>query len=358
MKKKILLVTNIDGNGGSEQFIKVTAKYLKSRGYSLALYTLKRTKKINAFKDAGLKNLNNGWGFFKSLIKLQQAVKHYKPDFVFSFLNKSAHVVRIMNKRFDFQHVLFFNSINLTFLDRLFYKHLLPIRKETICIADSNITRHFITKTLSVDIDLIIPPFFCPDHIIDLPIPYLSDTPKPCITFGVISRLSKEKGLASLLHAVKLLCEDKSIPHFQLRIAGDGHEYKNYVNYIHKYELPVEIIGHIQDIYQFLRNIDIYIQPSHYEGFCLSIHEALSLGLFVIASDNSGEITFDKTLRHNNLFFRTGDARAIYDTIKKFFATPKAPLREKQRKNKNYILTHYPHIRFNHTLEKLLQILN
>ena len=47
-------------------------------------------------------------------------------------------------------------------------------------------------------------------------------------------------------------------------------------------------LGSMINPYKFLRDCDIYVQPSRGEGFCISLAEAICLGKPIVATDFSG----------------------------------------------------------------------
>lgn len=96
------------------------------------------------------------------------------------------------------------------------------------------------------------------------------------------------KGLPELLHAVRLL-KDEGVE-IQLNLAGpegDGVDYL--LKTIAQLQINQEVryLGMISraDKIDLLRTCEIYVQPSHYEGFGLATAEAMGCGACVVVCD-------------------------------------------------------------------------
>lgn len=108
------------------------------------------------------------------------------------------------------------------------------------------------------------------------------------LRLGIAGRLASEKGHDLLLVSFKKLLS--SHPHLCLKIAGDG-PLRDDLEFKVK-ELGIEkqvlFMGYQRDMVAFLREIDIFVLSSHYEGFGLVLVEAMAAGLPVVATDVGG----------------------------------------------------------------------
>lgn len=79
-------------------------------------------------------------------------------------------------------------------------------------------------------------------------------------------------------------------------------------------EKNVEFLGNVNDVSGFLDNIDIFVLPSRYEGFGISLIEAMAKGIPCIASNIDGpkEIIKDDNL---GLLFESGNAQDLADKL-------------------------------------------
>jgi len=103
---------------------------------------------------------------------------------------------------------------------------------------------------------------------------------KKKIHIGSIGSLVKQKNYSFLIELTK------DLPHFCIiQIAGDGPQYSKLQKIIHKKGLENRFLlkGKVTDIPSFLSELDIYVQPSLWEGLCISVVEATACGLPVVA---------------------------------------------------------------------------
>lgn len=98
----------------------------------------------------------------------------------------------------------------------------------------------------------------------------------------------KQKGLDYLVEILARI--KKVIPDFVCYVVGDGEDR----TWLNKYVLNnglkdnVIIVGQTNDVYSFYQDSSIMIQTSRWEGFGMTILEAMSMGLSVVAFENNG----------------------------------------------------------------------
>lgn len=80
---------------------------------------------------------------------------------------------------------------------------------------------------------------------------------------------------------------------FEWIIAGDGKERGAMEELIKKMGLAenVKLVGELENPYPLMKECDLYVQVSSYEGKSMSVREAAFLGRPVMVSDTSGSIT-------------------------------------------------------------------
>ena len=100
-----------------------------------------------------------------------------------------------------------------------------------------------------------------------------------------ISRLSKEKNVLEQRKTLEIL-KDKN---FFLYILGDGLEKKGINTFIKRNKLNAKIIRYSDKIkHKLLKNCNLYICSSLYEGFPNAVVDALNYNMPVISSKNHG----------------------------------------------------------------------
>jgi glycosyltransferase involved in cell wall biosynthesis len=161
-----------------------------------------------------------------------------------------------------------------------------------------------------------------------------------------IGRLHEVKGHIYLIRAIKILTEKN--PDLRLLIIGDGPERKNLENESVKLGLShvILFLGEIRETVPYYKLADIFVLPSINEGFGLSIVEAMSNKLLVVASNVGGvpEIIKDGA---NGFLVNPGDPIKLAEVISKII------LKDKLDKEK-IIENAYNNFKSNFSLETML----
>ncbi|WP_417390372.1 glycosyltransferase [Gimesia sp.] len=112
--------------------------------------------------------------------------------------------------------------------------------------------------------------------------------PADKLTAITVSRLSPEKDLGTMLHAVKQVVQQ--IPQFRLLIVGEGPERERLEQIAGELHLTshVEFLGERKDIPHLLSQAGFYVSSSLTEGISLTLLEAMSVGLPVVATQVGG----------------------------------------------------------------------
>lgn len=112
-----------------------------------------------------------------------------------------------------------------------------------------------------------------------------------------VGRLNAQKDFKTLLQAWKIV--NAAVPSATLCIAGEGPEQTRLEKLCKKLALKnVQFPGFARDVPSLLRQADVYVQPSAWEGFGLSVAEAMACQLPVIVSDADSlpeVVTHDRT---------------------------------------------------------------
>lgn len=100
-----------------------------------------------------------------------------------------------------------------------------------------------------------------------------------------VSRLSKQKGLCHIVRILPLLV--KKYPNVQYVIVGEGEEREKLEKIIRKLNLNLHVcwVGETKNPFPYVKKADIFLFPSIYEGFGLSLLEAMALKIPVISTD-------------------------------------------------------------------------
>ena len=142
------------------------------------------------------------------------------------------------------------------------------------------------------------------------------------INLGNVARIiPSKKGQLILLQAINVLKED--YPNIHCFFAGDValHQEKQFqelLDYVQKYNLEkhVTFLKNVRNIPEFLKDIDIFILPSFYEGFGIALIEALATGIPCVASKLDGPLEIIKSNQFG-LLFSAGDSAELAKCIAK-----------------------------------------
>jgi glycosyltransferase involved in cell wall biosynthesis len=144
------------------------------------------------------------------------------------------------------------------------------------------------------------------------------------ITLTIISvgRMVKGKNFDYLLHESKLL-KDKNIE-FTLMLVGEGPERKKLEDLAIKLGIDKQVLflGHREDVDFLLRQADIYVQCSLWEGQCFAVIEAMAAALPVITT-NVGGLTDYTVDGANCLHINSSNKGELANAVLKLVETPK-----------------------------------
>lgn len=142
--------------------------------------------------------------------------------------------------------------------------------------------------------------------------PFVGVEEKILVTVG---RLEKPKGYDIAAEACRLLKESGIC--FKWYIVGEGSERSNIEQDIEKFGIQEQLIlvGAKENPYVYMKNADVYVQTSKYEGFCLTVGEAKILNIPVVSTNF--EVIHNQIVSEENGLIVDMDAKAVADGIKR-----------------------------------------
>lgn len=108
------------------------------------------------------------------------------------------------------------------------------------------------------------------------------------ISILTVGRLSYAKGYDIAIDVAKELSVKKF--NFKWYFCGDGEEKESLIKKIEEYGLEnhIVLLGYKDNPYGYMKTCDIYVQPSRYEGYAVTLVEANLLNCYIISTDVSG----------------------------------------------------------------------
>lgn len=108
--------------------------------------------------------------------------------------------------------------------------------------------------------------------------------------FNIVScgRLSPAKGMDIAVDACNLLVQ-RGLNYIHWWIVGGGPEEENLRRQIRRLKLDehITLLGMQENPYPYLRQADLYVQPSRFEGHCVTVLEARLLAIPILATYNA-----------------------------------------------------------------------
>jgi len=146
---------------------------------------------------------------------------------------------------------------------------------------------------------------------------------RPIVLF--VGRLSTEKGVLDLLDAWRLL--DAREPWLVL-VGPDmpahpwnaGEQARAFIT-AHQMNDRIKLYGPSADTAPLYRAADLFVQPSHFESFGISVIEAMASGVPVVAADVGGMRDFLADDR-NALLHRPRSAESLAEALRRAFGDP------------------------------------
>lgn len=150
--------------------------------------------------------------------------------------------------------------------------------------------------------------------------PLSAEITKNKFTLLVIGRFAPQKNYIRLLKTTKALLDEGF--DFDLWILGDGDERQKIEDYIKENKLTenVKLYGFQENPYPFIKNADLLVCSSNYEGFSTFVTEGLILEKTVVTTDCSG---MDELLGNNEYGIITENSdEAFLNGLRKMISNP------------------------------------
>lgn len=142
----------------------------------------------------------------------------------------------------------------------------------------------------------------------------------------IIGRICKEKGQRDLIEALRYMGE--YLRRIKVLFVGgctdrEGtNEKKELDERIAQYGLTEQVVflGYQKDVYEYLKDADICVVSSRYEGFGRVTVEAMMSGALVIGANSGG--TPELLLEEYGLLYENGDSKGLAEVIQKAIFCP------------------------------------
>lgn len=135
---------------------------------------------------------------------------------------------------------------------------------------------------------------------------------RDAVVFCSTSRLVKAKGIGELIEGFNRLSRDDN--RFRLWLVGDGPD-KDIFTKQAKGNKYINFIGHSKTPLRYVAAADVFVHPTHHEGFSLSLTEAAMLGKPMVATRVGGNP--ELVNKQNGMLVPAKDPESLYEAMKK-----------------------------------------
>jgi glycosyltransferase involved in cell wall biosynthesis len=202
----------------------------------------------------------------------------------------------------------YIDSVVKTYTERV--KRCLQWTDLVITISESS--KKDIVEYLKVDPDKIYvtplasryhPNYLCADNIPELEKQVNYNFSQPYLLF--VSTIEPRKNITTIISAFNSLKEKHNIEHKLILIGKKGWNYEPIFTAIENspWKHDIQHLDYLSDelVALFYSKADVFVYPSHYEGFGLPVLEAMTLGAPVVSSQTSSipEVAGDAALLIN-----------------------------------------------------------
>lgn len=294
---RIALIISAFGAGGSERAMSVMANYWGGKGEDVALITLAATGQDfyplhSAVRRIGLGVMMRSttirdrvWNNVERVRALRRQIRDIHPDIVISF-GDTTNVVTLLATVGMASPVVICEQVDprqyaigraWSLLRRAIYR-----RAAALVVVSKAMATGWAQRIVSNDRIRVIPN---PVYVMPVGSEGSSNGAARGRTIVAMGRLVRQKGFDLLLEAFKL-CSNRH-PQWSLHIVGEGNERQTLqaMTATLKLEDRVKFLGLVKEPTAVLRQADLFVMSSRFEGFPLALIEAMACGLPVISTD-------------------------------------------------------------------------
>lgn len=284
--KEVLFVSNFFGDGGAARVISVLAEELANRGYAVTVCSYPRKDREEYRRAANVKYVRFEMKHRKGVLykieriaKLRKEIRKHKDATVISF-------------------EYFMNMQTVVAMAGLGNRLIISERNDPAAVGGKTPTRQlrnflygfadclvcqtrdaleYFPKNIQRKSTVIMNPIKE-----NLPEPWQGERKKQVVNF---CRLEKQKNLPLLIDAFEAFYQTH--PDYTLVIYGNGKERDSLTEYIRTKKLEKVITLHpaVQDVHDRVKDAEMFVSSSDYEGLSNSMIEAMAIGLPVICTD-------------------------------------------------------------------------
>ena len=315
MKKKVLHVINSLTIGGAEILLanSLSPGGLQEHTDNYLIYFNKSSYLADIIdKDVKLINLNytGGVDIVRILRQLKSIIKTNKIDIVHTHLTPASLYTYLICPDFVPQVHTIHSTYSMDYetrpLMRYLERKIFLEKKECNVISLSEFTKEDFLHSMSFKGRVFVLNNFVADRYFNLPVKQVTRQGNK-INLVAVGALKELKNFEYLLEVFAYLADEG----IYLDIYGDGDKVK-YETIIENKNLKISMMGRIDDMATVIQQYDLFIMPSKFEGFPLSVFEAMAAGIPLMLSDIA---PLTSIVKDNAIYFQLDNARGTAEQI-------------------------------------------
>lgn len=329
---KIVFVTQPLTKGGAERVVAALANRFVELNHEVKIIIVANGDENTYFTRDEIelvyikKPKNPVFDLFYRAQQIRRYLNEFKPDVVLPFATQKN--VSVLLAALFSKHKVIISERNNPYLDPT-NKNLRILRKLLYWTAEGFVfqtgdAKNYFSKSIQKRSCIIANPVN--DSIPDV---WEGEREKRIV---MVNRLTPQKNITMAIDAFKAISQSR--PDYRMEIYGRGPLENELKAYICKCQMEEKILfkGFCADVTEQIRNAEIYLMTSDYEGMSNSLMEALALGLVCVSTDHpTGGARALITNKENGMLFPVKDTDACIKALNEVLDS--AELRKKISKN-------------------------
>lgn len=344
--KKILFVIPFLSGGGAERVVSIWTSELAKLGcdvHLLVFYRLDKEypldRKVNLHYIRERKTEYDNLAKWKKIIELRKKLKELKPHVVIPFISHVGLMTSIAKLGLPLKVVQTVRNNPRLNPSKSLNRW---IRNFSIFLTEKSIVQtkeqlEYFPKWMQNKLKIFPNPIA--EEFIQTEKKFNKHEIQNIIAIG---RLEKQKNFQMLISAFsRVVVSNKSI---KLNIYGEGSLYESLNNFIKELDLEDSIIlhGRTNNTTEVLKNSDLFILSSDWEGMPNVLMEAMAVGLPCISTDCPTGPSELIENGHNGYLIPVGDERALINTMNKVISNIDETILCGKRAKKDMIKNYAP----------------
>ncbi|MEG8947220.1 glycosyltransferase [Rosettibacter firmus] len=274
-------------SGGAEKQAVILSKVLMNK-YSPYVVVWDKRKVEMKFKkyldDNKIQYYFLSGNIIKRFLKLYLFLKRKKIEIIFNFLASNNLYSSIIGKLARVPHIVGgIRNSKVPFLKFIIQKYLHNHLLEFTIFNNYTGCKYFVDKGFEASKCIVIPNCF------EQEIEYIERVPKKTIKIVTLARFVPQKDYYTALKSIQHLIKNYNLNENEIRyrIIGYGEQELQIYRWINELQLKkvVEVFIKPDNVFDLLKECDIFLMTSLFEGTSNSIMEAMALSLPIVATD-------------------------------------------------------------------------